>query len=1177
MLVRLLLVNRFQLFLWWGPHFCQIYNNASRPVLGEKHPKSMGQAAAKCWAEIWHIIGPLIQTPFQGGDPTWMDDIFLDMNRYGYTEETHFTIAYSPVPDSTVPSGIGGVLGTVHEITEKVVAERRVKVLRDLGYRSAEAKTAEDACSISAGILAQHPNDVPFGLLYLVDPDKKQASLAGTAGIDAGTLDSPHIVELSSDFDGKHVWPLAQVWNDRKMRIVENLSDRLSKVPAGPWSTPPSSAVVLPVGHECSDLLVLGISSLLRFDDNYRGFFELVAGQVATAIANARSYEAERKRAEALAEIDRAKTAFFSNVSHEFRTPLTLMLGPLEDILSSESDANLPHRDDLAVVHRNGLRLLKLVNSLLDFSRIEAGRADASYQLTDISSLTADLASSFRSAMEREGLRYDINCGPTVDDIFVDRDMWEKIVLNLISNAFKFTFEGTVRVSVTSADNFAHLEVIDTGTGIPAQELPHLFERFHRVAGARGRTYEGTGIGLALVQELVKLHGGSIAVRSEEGKGSSFIVMIPKGKGHLPEDRIDKVRTFASSAIRADSYVEEALRWLPSAPAEHNGPAPLMADPTGHTVSALVRDHEYVGPPPLILLADDNADMRDYIRRLLAGSFRVEDVSNGMEALRAARDLHPDLVLTDIMMPVLDGFGVLRALRNDPATRAIPVILLSARAGEESRLEGLHEGADDYLVKPFTGRELLARVEAHLKVSRVRTEAARLERDLRAEIETERNRLRESEVWLAGQKEAFQAAVNSAPLKTSLAVLIRTAIEQIGDGARCAFFIANASETELHHVTGMSDTYAKDVDGFKIGSDSLACGLAVYNRQPVITSDVREEPRWRQWLWLAQKHGYRGIWSFPVETSAGKVVGTFAMYFEEPRQATSRDQEFAGVLTHAASIIISRQQESEALLESEDRYRSLAGTLESQVRDRTRDLEERNAEILRQAEQVRELTAQLLRAQDVEQRRLALELHDGAGQWLVALKWKLGSLTQQIPEQNKTLTDGLEDSLKLLDSLSQELRTVSHLLHPPLLEDAGLRIALQQYADGILERSGLAVELQIDPNLKRLPPDVERTVFRIVQEALTNVHRHAKTKSSVVRISTTSMGINVDVEDKGQGITGFKSLDDPSAKLGVGIRGMQERVRQLRGKLDLQSSPYGTKVSMFLPTQPPSLSLGIDA
>jgi signal transduction histidine kinase len=432
-------------------------------------------------------------------------------------------------------------------------------------------------------------------------------------------------------------------------------------------------------------------------------------------------------------------------------------------------------------------------------------------------------------------------------------------------------------------------------------------------------------------------------------------------------------------------------------------------------------------------------------------------------------------------------------------------------------------------------------------------------------------------MWLAGQKEAFQAAVNSAPLKTSLDILIRMAIEQIGGGARCAFFLANASETELHHLTGMSDSYAKDLVGFKIGSDSLACGLAMHIRQPVITPDVLKEPRWGHWLWLAKKHGYRGVWSFPFETSRRKVVGTVAMYFQEPRQAASRDHDLAGVLTHAASIIISRQQESEALLESEERYRSLAATLELQVRDRTRDLEQRNAEILCQAEQVRELSAQLLLAQDIEQRRLALELHDGAGQWLVALKWKLGALTQQIPEPHGTLVDGMEDSLKLLDSLSQELRTVAHLLHPPQLEDAGLRVALQQYADGILERSGLAVELRIDPNLKRLPPDVERTVFRIVQEALTNVHRHAKTKSSVVRISTTSTGINVDVEDKGQGIPGFNSLDDPTAKLGVGIRGMQERARQLRGKFNLQSSPDGTKVSLFLPTQSPYLDIGIGA
>ena len=641
MLVKLLLVNRFQLFLWWGPKFCQIYNDAAHPALGEKHPNSLGQPASECWSEIWHIIGPLIETPYRGGDPSWMDDLLLEMNRYGFTEETHFTIAYSPVPDPSVPSRIGGVLGTVHEITGKIVGERRVMVLRDLGARSADAKTAEEACSIAAETLAQHSKDFPFALLYLLDAGNQRAQLAAAAGVELRRA------ERQLESDGKDVWPFAEVLRDEVVRVVSDLPERVSYVPQGPWSDPPKSAAVLlirsNIAHQPAGLLVLGISSRLRFDDNYRGFCELVSSQISTAIANARAYEEERKRAEALAEIDRAKTAFFSNVSHEFRTPITLMLGPLESILEDSSDklANA-HREQLTIVRRNSLRLLKLVNSLLEFSRIEAGRAEAVYEPTNISGFTADLASSFRSAMEHAGLRYIVECEPLPEPVFVDLDMWETIVLNLLSNAFKFTLEGIVSVTITSAGDAVQLQVSDTGIGIPANELPHLFKRFHRVEGARGRTYEGSGIGLALLQELVKLHSGSVSIQSLEGKGSTFIVKIPKGKAHLPEERIGAVRSLASMAIRAESYVEEALRWLPDG---SNGSLNVERAPAAPQSPCDIEEVSRRKPPDRlsarILLADDNADMRQYVRRLLAESYEVQTVGDGKKLWLQCESIRP--------------------------------------------------------------------------------------------------------------------------------------------------------------------------------------------------------------------------------------------------------------------------------------------------------------------------------------------------------------------------------------------------------------------------------------------------------------------------------------------------------------------------------------------------------
>ena len=351
-----------------------------------------------------------------------------------------------------------------------------------------------------------------------------------------------------------------------------NLDDLLGAAPpSGPWGRPPAQAVLLPIVPSGetgpAGVLVVGLNPFRVYDEGYRGFLGLVAGQIGAAIANAEAYEEERRRAEALTEIDRAKTAFFSNVSHEFRTPLTLMLGPLEQLLSAPAEAGRAgDRELIEIAHHNGLRLLKLVNSLLDFSRIEAGRVQAHFEPTDLSALTQELASSFRSAIDQAGLRFIMDCPALDEPVYVDRDMWEKIVLNLLSNAFKFTFDGEIAVKVRpSADrSMVELIVADTGTGIPTSELPNLFERFHRIEGAKGRTFEGSGIGLALVQELVKLHDGSIRVESEPGRGSSFIVAVPFGVAHLPRDRIVGARPITAGQ-RAQAYVEEALSWLPRA------------------------------------------------------------------------------------------------------------------------------------------------------------------------------------------------------------------------------------------------------------------------------------------------------------------------------------------------------------------------------------------------------------------------------------------------------------------------------------------------------------------------------------------------------------------------------------------------------------------------------------
>ena len=472
-----------------------------------------------------------------------------------------------------------------------------------------------------------------------------------------------------------------------------------------------------------------------------------IAEQIAVGLASARAYERERQRAEALAEIDRAKTAFFSNVSHEFRTPLTLMLGPLEEVLPDVRERLTPERyEQLITVRRNALRLLKLVNTLLDFSRIEAGRVQATYEPTDLAGVTSGITSVFRSAMEKGGLRFSVECDPIDEPVYVDHEMWEKVVSNLLSNAFKFTAEGTVAVTLRRSGSAAELQVRDTGAGIPEDQRARVFERFHRIEGTPARAYEGTGIGLALVQELIKLHGGQVRVESTAGVGSTFIVSIPLGTAHLPPERIHATRSLVSTGIGAKSYVEEARGWLPD---DWRLVDATMLRSLGPHGSSALPQPQPLAARELIVVADDNADMRQYLKHLLGGRYDVHAMADGAEALEAARSLRPALVLADVMMPRLDGFALLRAIRDDAAIASTPTILLSARAGEESRVEGLQAGADDYLVKPFTARELLARVEAHLTLASFRRETAEREERLRMEAELERQRLQASEELLA--------------------------------------------------------------------------------------------------------------------------------------------------------------------------------------------------------------------------------------------------------------------------------------------------------------------------------------------------------------------------------------------------------------------------------------------
>ncbi|WP_442939803.1 ATP-binding protein [Nostoc sp.] len=534
----------------------------------------------------------------------------------------------------------------------------------------------------------------------------------------------------------------------------------------------------------------------------------------------------EAARSADLAELDRAKTLFFSNVSHEFRTPLTLILASVQDALSdSVNPLTSSQRERLELVHHNSLRLLKLVNTLLDFSRIEADRLKANYEPTDLSTYTAELASVFRSAIENANLQLVVDCPPLPDPIYVDREMWEKIVLNLLSNALKFTFEGMISVSLKFNANTVELMVSDTGVGISASELPHLFERFYQVKGARGRSSEGSGIGLSLVQELVKRHGGAIAVTSAVDQGTTFTVTIPTGIAHLPADQIWVASTLISTAVTANAFVEEALRWLPEESTEFQAQSleikaqsseikaqsseikaqssevkAQSSEIKAQSSEIKAQSSEVKAQSPeikaqssevqvqsskraRILLVDDNADMRGYLKRLLSQYYEVETVNDGLAALTAIRrggSAIYDLVLADVMMPRMDGFELLRSLRTSPNTQTIPIILLSARAGEESRVQGLETGADDYLIKPFSARELLARVNANLQLAQLRREAVYREQVMQA-VQTLNERLEQQVKARTAQLEAINQELEA--FSSSISHDLRTPLRYISSFA----------------------------------------------------------------------------------------------------------------------------------------------------------------------------------------------------------------------------------------------------------------------------------------------------------------------------------------------------------------------------------------------------------
>ncbi len=838
--VGVVLTSRFPFVLWLGPQdLFLIYNDAYVPIFGDRHPVAFGRRARDVWWDIWYQIGPMLQSVIVSGEATWSDDMLLPILSDGRPQERRFTFSYGPL----ISDGkVYGVFAAVNETTARVLSERRLHLLNTVGAAVMETRTINDAVAAAVAVCADQPADLPFIAVYVHDEETQNLMLRGATPSVLPLL-PPTLAQLT-DWD-----PLAH--SRAESGVIDQIAAVIPGIADALGEDCPEHTLVLPIGEgSAAGAVVVGTCPRCPLDELYRGFCQLLADQLSTAMASASSHEQQRQRADALAELDHAKKAFLTNVSHEFRTPLTLLLGPIDDALSEAAvDALLAHR--LHTARQNGVRLLRLVESLLDFSRIEAGRATAQLVCADVGALTCEIASSFAELCQRAGLGLDLDCQAVLAD--VDPGMWETVVLNLMSNAVKYTLRGAISVEVhhESDDDGCRVVVRDTGVGIAPADLNRLGERFFRADTTRGRSVEGTGIGLSLVRGLVELQNGTVDIDSEVDGGTTVTIRLPRSEKDTPVD-------LQPAGLAENPYLAEADRWLASLPA-----TPVDAAATGEDDRKLV------------LIADDNADMRAHLERLLSAHWRTFLVGDGEAALHATRQLRPDLVVTDVMMPGIDGFELVAAIRADSDLATTPIVMLSARAGAEATTEGFAGGADDYLPKPFRSQDLIDRVAARLSGA-ARELASRRFDDAEAQRASELAQL-DNALQTSDSVTKILAALVSSSLASADAEAIAIGLLE-PEKNNVQFEYAGVVPAELrdrYHVASLN-TPLVPIDVIRTG-------------QPMIVTDTLHLPERYQHVVQETAGNVRASVSQPLRDHDGRVIGSLGLLWSTPREFSAAE------------------------------------------------------------------------------------------------------------------------------------------------------------------------------------------------------------------------------------------------------------------------------------------------